>query len=279
MRFVRRWRARLLTFIVWVRRDWPALVSVLPAGLLVALLLVIQFGRATGLYELFGPERAPRMSAAYVAGTAGYDISWPQCDLVYPTTLYDFGIVGVTGGRPYTRNACLASEYSWAMEGISTAPALYMNLDAPSGPSLTYGETGPIVGCASGDTTCQAYNYGYGAAQAAVAYAHSQSAQATTWWLDIEMDDAWTSDTALNYHIIQGAIAYLKALRLSVGIYSTPYQWAQIAGNNRPGLPVWVAGAPTNNPAAYCSSGHGFGGGPIWLVQYADGQYDGDYAC
>src|SRR5207248_3351380 len=66
----------------------------------------------------------------------------------------------------------------------------------------------------------------------------------------------------------------------TLGIYSTPKQWKEIAGDFSPGLAVWVAGAPDAETApSYCGPSHAFAGGVVWLVQYPSGEYDADYAC
>ncbi|GAC1449661.1 MAG: hypothetical protein PVSMB4_08000 [Ktedonobacterales bacterium] len=205
----------------------------------------------------------------YVATTTGYDISWPQCGGAYPASPYGFGIVGITDGRAYTQNPCLASEYQWATHGTASAPSVYMNLN--------YGTA--LGSCAHNDKACQAYTYGRGAAQYAVTYATAQSVAVTTWWLDIETGNSWSKDAGLNDQVIQGATGFLRAQGLVVGVYSTPYQWGAIAGSFSPGLPNWTAGASSSDPASYCASAHAFGGGTVWLAQYASGSYDGDYAC
>ena len=56
-----------------------------------------------------------------------------------------FGIIGVNGGRPYTKNPCLTAEYRWAL--ASGVVEFYMNTANP--------------GVAAGD----AYNYGFNAAR------------------------------------------------------------------------------------------------------------------
>lgn len=141
--------------------------------------------------------------------------------------------------------------------------------------------TGPKGNCSKKDKVCQSYNYGYNAAQFSYQYAISQNASSPMWWLDIETANSWSAKTSLNDLVIQGAIEFLQGQNLTVGIYSTKNQWNAIAGTTyKPGLPNWVAGAPSLSAApSYCSSTYAFGGGSVWLVQYPQGNYDGDYVC
>ncbi len=53
--------------------------------------------------------------------------------------------------------------------------------------------------------------------------------------------------------------------------------WQEITGSWQNGLPAWVGGGTKSNAKTLC--GTGFTGGPVYLVQYARGDYDGDYAC
>ena len=100
------------------------------------------------------------------------------------------------------------------------------------------------------------------------------------WWLDIETANLWNGNTSLNASVIKGAINRLSQPGMTIGIYSTKYQWTWIAGNFNPGLPNWVAGAPDLATApSYCTLAYAFGGGTVWLVQYPNAGYDGDYAC
>jgi hypothetical protein len=86
--------------------------------------------------------------------------------------------------------------------------------------------------------------------------------------------------TPSNAQVIQGALSYLTSTGVTVGIYSTATQWRTIAGTYSPGLPNWVAGAPDLGSApTFCDASHAFGGGPVWLVQYPAGSYDGIYGC
>lgn len=238
-------------------------------------LLTIALAAAVAL----GASGSAFAAGSYVSGTSGYDISWPQCGGAYPPGPYAFGIVGVTGGRAFYHNACLADEFHWATAG-STAPSLYMNLNYAIGTTASNGLSGPKGDCSRRDKACQAYNYGYNAALDAATYGASVGATATTWWLDIETGNSWSRDKTLNAMVIQGAIDYLGTLG-TVGIYSTAYQWGVIAGSFSPGLPNWVAGAPSRDAApAYCAdTSKAFAGGQAWLVQYPNGSFDGDYAC
>lgn len=98
--------------------------------------------------------------------------------------------------------------------------------------------------------------------------------------MDIETANSWWEDPALNARVIAGAIDGLRAQGRAPGIYSTPYQWREIAGDFRPGLPVWVAGASGRAEVpAFCTPGAAFGGGTPVLVQHPDGPFDGNTAC
>src|SRR5438270_3491969 len=77
-------------------------------------------------------------TAAVAVGRYGNDISWPQCGGAFPAKA-GFGIIGVTGGRPFTQNPCLAAEWQWAL-AAKGAPAYYMNLsNAGAGDPAGYG--------------------------------------------------------------------------------------------------------------------------------------------
>ncbi len=216
----------------------------------------------------------------YSTTSSGYDISWPQCGHGYPSAPFGFGIVGVTNGRAFAVNPCFASEYNWAAAS-GTTPALYMNLNSPTGSDASESLTGPKGNCARRDKVCQSYNFGYNAAAAAFNYAGARAT--TNWWLDIETTNSWSADTALNDYVIQGAVDLFVSKSLSVGVYSTKRQWNTIAGTffqPLPNLTNWVAGASSLSAAPYfCSSAFAFGGGTVSLVQYPSGSFSGDYVC
>lgn len=225
---------------------------------------------------------APGVEAAgiYTTSDSGYDISWPQCDGAYPrTNAYVMGVVGVTSGHAFRNNPCFASQYAWAAHTLSPE-AVYLNLNEDIGTTAANGETGPYGTCTPG-TACHALNYGYNAASSAYTYAAQQvpTFVAQMWWLDIETENSWSeTDLSLNRDVIMGALRYLQEERhFMVGIYSTPSMWQEITGGWQVGLPVWVGGGTQEKAPTLC--GVGFTGGPVYLVQYARGDYDGNYAC
>jgi hypothetical protein len=254
-----------------------------------------------------GTVSASASAAGPPAGaTSGHDISWPQCGSSYPSN-GAFGIVGVTNGRAWSANPCLASEYQWAATYPRT-PDLYMNTANPAPHSSYYwpasGARDPALCRDSTVTTDPGCAYDYGWHTAANALATAQSALGSSavgyWWLDVETGNTWNGDGSSNAADVQGSIDYLLAQHVAgVGVYSTGYQWGAITGgyststasqysaawsseftspNGIAQSPSWVAGAsgPSDAPG-YCASS--FLGSTTWLVQYIASGFDVDYAC
>src|SRR5438132_8058266 len=94
---------------------------------------------------LLGYGMAPASAAKKHGGSslpAGYDLSYPQCGITYPSG-QAFGVVGVTGGRASNANPCLgphpdlaSSQLYWAQArspgsgGVARA-SLYANTADP----------------------------------------------------------------------------------------------------------------------------------------------------
>jgi hypothetical protein len=215
--------------------------------------------------------------------TVGADISWPQCGRSFPSGAA-FGIVGVSGGKPYEDNPCLVAEYRWAA-ATGLAPGLYMNTANPGPKSATvswYGQRSPNASCRPGNEAACSYDYGYGAARHAFQYANARvpAGPGHTWWLDVEIGNSWSDvDLAANLAAVVGSIDYLSAQRVPVGIYSNRYQWTKITGGARIAVPNWAAGARNAGEAAQFCSTRTFSGGPVLLVQYVADGFDHDLAC
>lgn len=155
---------------------------------------------------------------------------------------------------------------------------------------------GPASRCAPHNTSCRAYNYGWNWANRWVRFARSQGRSSRMWWLDVEGTGAW-GGMATNQATILGAVADLRSSGITVGIYSTAYQWREIAGSLRfPGIPLWVPGAgnatgPGYSATTYCSSpSESFAGGRPRMIQWGYtgafpgafggwSQFDMDFAC
>ena len=232
-------------------------------------------GSGTGTSEVGDFSHAvSTASSPYAPGATGYDISWPQCGGAYPPPSA-VAVVGVNGGSAFTDNTCFASEAAWGGAGLS----VYLNVNSPQGSNPSQWDEGPDGSCTIGDLSCESYNYGYNTAQLSMATARAAGYGTQTWWLDVETGNYWTSDTAANDQVIAGAVAAITSAGGTAAIYSTDYQWGEIAGTYVPNVSAWYpTGLAASASSSWCA-GTSFAGGPIALVQGAAGPYDGDYSC
>jgi hypothetical protein len=252
--------------------------------------------------------------ASYPSGSVGHDVSYPQCTSSGASTTTvgglqgAFGLVGVTGGRPWGSNSCAAAEVGWAAN-LPNAPGLYMNTANPAPTSSYYwpasGTSDPAL-CQNAASTTDpgcAYDYGWHAAADALTNEAKNITNAAgfAWWLDVETANSWNGDGTSNAADLQGSIDYLRSHGVpSVGLYATSSQWTSITGGYSTTTaasyanawapeftaqypmttsPVWVAGLGSASSASTnCTTS--FTGGPTWLAQYNDGSgYDADLAC
>ncbi|HEU5315399.1 MAG TPA: hypothetical protein VFX49_04775 [Chloroflexota bacterium] len=243
-----------------------------------------------------GPTRPPAQQPP------GYDVSYPQCGTSLPEA-FAFAVVGVNGGRVFSRNPCLGtgenpSELEWA----GPEAQLYANTGNP-GPELSKywpdGQTTPLE-CNTAanpglDTPECAYDYGWNAAAdsyrtAIAAYVSlgwadpdaDRTPVANFWWLDVETSNSWRSEHALNIAVLQGAVAYLESVEVGgIGFYSTPQQWGQITGGTDvfATYPAWHAGARTLRGAMANCRDVPFTGGALVMTQYFERGLDANYLC
>lgn len=235
-------------------------------------------------------QHVPPADTVYPQGVLGFDLSFNTT--AYPSTPFEFAVVGINGGKSFVHNARFSSEYAWAHFASTVLPTLYMNLNAPFG-STVAGHIGTPKAC-PGDSTasaatasttaptaCEGYDYGYNAAADAFAYAKSQNVSASFLWIDIEEANSWADATSTNDATIQGALDYLNAHGIRVGIYSTPSMWNDIAGagfvptqtinGSAVSTPTWFPiGISTQiNATNACVTDTSFiPGSPIWILQY-----------
>jgi hypothetical protein len=255
----------------------------------------------------------PSPASAAVAVESGRDISFPQCGGPLPQVRHArFAILGVNGGRAFTKNRCLAEQLRWAKR-LARPPAFYANTGNPGPKKSSHwplGQTWPrecsrshpnSVGCSydyGWNAAWQSYTAAVDAAQRlhAVDRVNARHRAANVdWWLDVETMNSWQAidgpaTGAAQLRDVATIAGEVDALRTAgvaqVGIYSTPYQWSQITGGSKvtqgrfAGAPQWLAGYASHTAAsAGCAHG-GFTGGPVRMTQYlgADG-FDANVVC
>ncbi len=225
------------------------------------------------------PKVAPKPKPErQLDGQFGWDISYPQCGGSFPPGPMAYTIIGVNGGRAFKYNKCLGEQWRWAR---SQGPAgIYVNIHFPRGEAeLAAGATSDRQPDCNGAIGCVAYNFGVNGIRDSIAYARAQGVDAPFVWLDVEHLNYWAPQPELNAIVIRGAIDAAREAGMGVGIYSTPFQYRKLTGDEQAQVPVWSAGAPGIEAVAeYCAT-RGFGGGPVAIVQMRPGQYDPNVAC
>lgn len=182
---------------------------------------------------------------ATVKGT-GYDVSYPQCRSTLPSTAA-FGIVGVNGGAPLTSNKCFAEQIRWAQR--TGAYAVYIN-------TSNSGADDPVA-------------YGRRLAEDAIKRERAAGVSGIgVWWLDVELTNTWRGTQQENATVLAAMAARLQEAGVRVGIYSSPQQWQEIAGDWEPGLPVWNATGPGTRAAALKACSEEFAGSTTAIVQW-----------
>lgn len=214
----------------------------------------------------------------------GFDISYPQCPDSFPEQTFSFAIIGVNGGKAFLPNTCLFNQYHWAKKAKADI-SLYMNLNFPSGDTSSYVTVGFLGICLKSDLTCQAYNYGYNAAKDAYHYASSQFATSPIWWIDIETANTWSDNLVLNNHVLQGAIDFLNAEYIQVGVYSTKREWQIVMGTDFipsqhfiDPVPNWVGTGLGYIDLQRCLEPF-IPNSSVWIIQYSHQGYDANYLC
>ncbi len=260
------------------------------------------------LISLVGIATAVSAGAASTtvpATSVGYDVSFPQCGGNLPTGI-GFGVVGVNDGRPLTVNPCLSTEIQWAESGNGTTPQFYVNTANPgpsNNPAWPTTQTIPQV-CTGADSVACSYDYGWNAGSSsltAVIAAETKLGSTTPgmaaisapWWLDVETGNSWQSmytgaaPTAAQFAndqaMIQGELDFLSGRGIhTVGIYSTSYQWGEIAGSTGKtfaAYDAWLPGYASLVDAQVACSYPAFTGGRTAMIQYSSNALDGDFIC
>ena len=257
------------------------------------------------------PALAAKQSRGSVSNL-GNDISYPQCNKSLPSG-QAFGIVGVNGGLANTTNPCLGTQLVWSNKSTGltyqTRAQLYVNTANPGGlntaswPQSNTDPSGaaapnPYGTCDGNDTLACGWQYGWNRAVEDVQQRFGPAAGAAgaptnptsyPWWLDVETTNTWKSGSsfgaASNRADLEGMVTYFKSIGAGVGLYSTSYQWGQIAGSVGPGsnlngLDNWRPGARNSAGAkSNCSLAPLTAGGRVTTTQYVSNSFDYDYSC
>ena len=235
------------------------------------------------LFLLVGAAVASPVAAA---PGVGYDISYPQCGLPFPSDPA-FGIIGVNGGRAFTPNPCLAEQLAWAKKAANRASVLREHgesrpgvlgalADRPDESAPVHGggaELGRVLvrlrmECGEGFVRERAR------ASQTVNGVDEASARkrvaAVKWWLDVEILNSWQTLTPAygmsapytwnDVYALTGAVRGLWDSGVAfVGIYSTEFQWNLITGGSAytrdwfSANPVWLAGFTATSAPGGCA--------------------------
>jgi hypothetical protein len=243
----------------------------------------------------------------------GNDISYPQCGKTYPTG-QGFGIVGINGGLATTTNPCLSSQLAWANQSLGIVSQakiqLYVNTGNPGGLNTASwpknntdpaGNTAPnpYGACDNSDSIACAWQYGWNRAVDDIQNKFIPAAQTAgisanpadyPIWLDVETANSWKdgSEDAYKSNVadLEAMVSYFQSKGITVGIYSTSYQWGIIvksavtSGSNLNGLHSWLPGAQDLSGAqTNCSASALTSSGVVTLTQYTTNNFDYDYSC
>jgi len=214
----------------------------------------------------------------YPSKQIGQDISWPNCHYLNLAPA-SYGIVGVTGGLSFMPNPCINAESILYRQNLS----LYVNSGFPGEPYDLKFQNTPLK-CRLSDVNCMAYNFGFNSGLYAFNYALKQGIVSNNWWIDLESDNSWTTNFAVNSNSLIGefdAIVFASKAT-TIGFYSYPATWTMLVGKWTNELPVWQAtdGVSKIMAEKTCLE-QGFTGQKPTLVQYlnTDQTLDLDYSC
>ncbi|HEX6350365.1 MAG TPA: hypothetical protein VF160_13365 [Candidatus Dormibacteraeota bacterium] len=233
------------------------------------------------------PASTPRpgghpAGSRYPAQAHGYDISYPQCADAAGPAGAAFAIVGVNGGRAFTRNSCLFDEWSRTKEPRS----VYLNSGYnPDNYQFVEQPCRDLAERLGGSTPAARQAYAIGCAEVSYSYvvmAQDKVSGPQMCWVDVEAANSWDElDLNLNRDALQGMFDQLVGHGCRVGVYAQFKEWRAITGDWRtPSVAAdWVSLAV---PYEACARA-GFSGGPVWLVQelatWPDVPVDSDWAC
>lgn len=222
----------------------------------------------------------------------GADISWPNCPrglgipqrrtlgLPMPLPTAEYVVVGLTNGPGFYPNPCLADQVAWVQERGLLLSA-YAVISYPDARSLRrFGDDGPFDG---GTALGALRNVGYQQALYNIRSMRVTGLDTPFVWLDVEPVAMfeWSGDPVANAAVVEGSRRGYEDAGYDVGVYSTPYLWAEIVGDLALGVPEWRAAGPTSRAEALerCGADWSIQGGEAVLGQWVEGDRDLDVTC
>jgi len=264
--------------------------------LVLALSMLPAVGGPASSAEVSIPQPAAQ-TGGVVGGVRGADISWPNCPkgmgvpgrrtqgLPLPTAQAQFFVIGLTNGRAFTRNPCLAAHLG-AARARGVPVSAYTMLSYPNaGERRAHGSSGPFGTATWADRIA---NVGY--AQAAFALDTMAAAQFPSpfVWIDVEprVERRWSRTKANNQALIRGALLAAADRGIGSGIYTYALAWQQITGGMLLDVPLWAPGhshAKTFDGRMLQTSQScarvGFTGGPLVMTQWVWRNRDHNVTC
>jgi hypothetical protein len=230
--------------------------------------------------SLPSPSIAPVSPLAKVTGPLlGGDVSWPQCPkglgipekrsegLPMPPSTAAFIVIGLTNGPGFVANPCIADQVAYA-RSHKLLTAAYSVISGPSRFSPR-GLTGDELG--------------YQQAKFNIATMKRAGLTSPIVWLDVESVPHfdWGGDKQANAAVIRGAARGYTEAGYTVGVYSTPYLYAGVAGTLRMNVPEWRAAGQTSRAEALhrCGSDWVIQGGQGVLGQWVSDGRDLNTTC
>lgn len=233
-------------------------------------------------------NRAPKKSAA---PSGGADISWPQCPdtvgipdlrglnqpMPHPDTR--FVIVGLTNGRAFTRNPCLAMHLRWVKNHHVWASAYAFATYPTRDQQKLLGHLGPFDGRTK---LGKLRNAGYRSALYNIRTMRAHGFTTPHVWLDVEKSPSrpWSGNVQHNKAVVDGWIKAYRQAGYTVGFYSTIAIWRDILGDTRYRYAEWRTAGPSNQQAAFgrCHE-QSFQGGRAVVAQWWDRKRDYNRMC
>ncbi len=191
-----------------------------------------------------------------------------------------FVVIGLTAGRAFAPNPCLARHLRWAQRH-HVATSAYAFAAFPSRRELRrHGHAGPYDGHTR---TGRLRNAGFATARYNVRLMTGVGFETPHVWLDVEPSSShpWSHRRRLNRAVVRAWIDAYRAAGYTVGFYSTNRLWRRIVGRYRPALPEWRTAGPSSRRAAgrMCHAARSFQGGAAVIAQWWTARRDFDRLC